>query len=153
MTSRFTVAIHMLGLVAWSERCRCAPATSEEMADSINTNPVVVRRLLGDLRRAGLVETKRGVGGGVRLAGKPEAIMLRDVYEALEDEEELLALHAHPPNVCCTVGGHIEDYLQGVYGDAEEALKRTLETVTIRDVYESVMARARRSGPPPTEKA
>lgn len=145
MTSRFTVSIHMLGLLAWWEAEGCGPATSERMAQSINTNPVVVRRLLGALRTAGLVETRRGAGGGVRLTRPAADISLRDVYEALEAEEALFALHSSPPNACCTIGGHIEDCLVGIYGEAEAALKQTLEQVTIRTVYERVVARARQN--------
>ena len=140
MTSRLTLSIHMLGLIAWNETCRCGPATSEQMAQSINTNPVVVRRLLGDLRRAGLVETKRGAGGGVRLLRPPERITLRDVYEAVAEDEQLLALHPNPPDACCVIGGHIDRYLRGVYDEAEEALKQRLASVSIRDVYEALVA-------------
>ncbi|HTJ85257.1 MAG TPA: Rrf2 family transcriptional regulator, partial [Polyangiaceae bacterium] len=84
MTCRFTLAVHILGMLAWVERERGVSATSEELAKSINTNPVVVRRVLGDLRRAGLVDTKRGVGGGVTLAKTASQITLRNAYEAIE---------------------------------------------------------------------
>ena len=146
MTSRFTVAVHMLGLIAWSERHRGEPATSEQMARSVNTNPVVVRRLMGDLRRAGLVETKRGAGGGVRLLRAPERITLRDAYEAVEHGEALFAPHPNPPNASCPIGAHIEGYLHEVFGDAEEALKRKLGAITVAEMYGEIAARARRCG-------
>jgi Rrf2 family protein len=142
MTSRFALSVHVLGLIAWCEESRCAPATSGEMARRINTNPVVVRRLLCDLRRAGLIGTKRGIGGGVRLLRAPEAITLRDVYEAVEAEGRLFGLHAHPPDPCCAIGGHIEGCLRAVYGGLEETLKQRLEAITIRDVCEGRLSHA-----------
>lgn len=134
MNSRFTLAVHMLGLVSYHQTQRGEPATSEQMARSINTNPVVVRRILGDLRDAGLVDTKRGVGGGVRLARKPETITLRDVYEAVDRDCEILALYPNPPSRSCMVGAHIEGFLREVYGEAEEALKQKLAAVTVADL-------------------
>lgn len=138
--SRLTLSIHMLGLMALCEARGCEAATSERMAQSINTNPVVVRRLLVDLRRAGLVETKRGVGGGARLVRPPEQVTLRDVYEAVAEGEPLFALHPNPPDACCVIGGRIDQYLCGVYEAAEEALKQRLASVTIRDVYEALVS-------------
>lgn len=149
MTSRLTLSIHMLGLIAWHEACGGEPVTSEAMAQSINTNPVVVRRLLGALRRAGLVETKRGVGGGARLVVPPERITLRDVYEAVEGGERLFAMHPNQPDACCAVGAHLKPYLCGVYGEVEETLKRRLATVTIRDVCDAVRAGCRCGAPVP----
>ena len=154
MTSRFTIAVHMLGLIAWSERRRGEPATSEQMAASINTSPVVVRRLMGDLRRAGLVETRRGAGGGVRLLRAPERITLRNAYEAVEEGEALFAAHPNPPNAACAIGAHIEGYLREVFGEAEEALKQKLGAVTVAEMYGEIAARAGRCAErPETEEA
>ncbi len=131
MTSRFTLAAHILGMLAWSERSRGRPVTSEEMARSINTNPVVVRRILSDLRRAGLVDTKRGVGGGVTLARRAETITLKDAYEAIEEGEELFGRHPSGPNPCCQIGPLVAELMEEVYGRAERALKKSLEEMTI----------------------
>ncbi|NPC84472.1 Rrf2 family transcriptional regulator, partial [Pyxidicoccus fallax] len=95
------MAAHMLGMLACAEREACDSLTSESMARSIQTNPVVVRRLLRDLARAGLVETKRGVGGGVSLARSAEDITLRDVYEAVEEDAELLGRYPSGPSPLC----------------------------------------------------
>jgi len=130
MTSRFTLAAHILGMLAWCERSR-GPVTSEEMARSINTNPVVVRRVLSDLRRAGLVDTKRGVGGGVTLARSADTITLKDAYEAIEEGEELFGRHPSGPNPCCQIGPLVAELMEEVYGRAERALKESLETMTI----------------------
>jgi Rrf2 family protein len=119
MTSRFTMALHALGMIAWEgERSPGQPVTSETLARSINTNPVVVRRVLADLRRAGLVETRRGVGGGVVLAKPASRISLRLVWEALEGREQLFGRHPSGPNPRCPVGCCVADYLEELYGHA-----------------------------------
>src|SRR5512139_1910672 len=113
MTSRFTMALHALGMIAWEgERARGKPVTSATLARSINTNPVVVRRVLADLRRAGLVETRRGVGGGVVLARPASRISLRCVWEALEGQEQLFGRHPSGPNPHCPVGRCVAAYLE-----------------------------------------
>jgi DNA-binding IscR family transcriptional regulator len=67
---RFTVAIHVLCLLAAQHP---QPLTSEFIAGSVNTNPVVIRRLLGSLRRAGLVKSQPGVSGGWELVANTTA--------------------------------------------------------------------------------
>ncbi len=143
MTCRFTLAVHILGMLAWSSRDRGEPVTSEELARSINTNPVVVRRVLGDLRRAGLVETKRGVGGGVTLARSATAISLRDAYEAIEEGEVLFGGYPSGPNPRCTVGPTLAVYLEEVCGRAEESLKKSLARVTVDSMVKDIVARVR----------
>jgi Rrf2 family protein len=143
MTCRFTLAVHILGMLAWSMRDRGEPVTSEELANSINTNPVVVRRVLGDLRRAGLVETKRGVGGGVTLARSATAITLRDAYEAIEEGEDLFGGYPSGPNPRCAVGPTLAVYLEEVFGRAEESLKKSLGRVTVDSMVKEIVARVR----------
>ena len=60
ISSRFTVAVHILSLVAIESNELC---TSEWIAESVNTNPVVIRRIIGKLRNAGLIQVRQGLGG------------------------------------------------------------------------------------------
>ncbi|XXY48961.1 Rrf2 family transcriptional regulator [Sorangium sp. So ce269] len=141
MTSRFAMAIHVLGKLAFVHRERQATLTSEELSKSVQAHPVVVRRLLGSLRRAGLVDTKRGVGGGISLARPPERITLRDVYEAVEQDEEIIARNPHGPSLSCDIAPLITGYLDEVFGVAEQALKDSLVRVTIADLEREIHAR------------
>jgi Rrf2 family protein len=138
------MAAHMLGMLAWAEREALGTLTSESMARSIQTNPVVVRRLLRDLARAGLVETKRGVGGGVTLARGAERITLRDVYEAVEEDAELLGRYPSGPSPSCDIAPLVADYLEDVVGRAEAAFKESLEATTVAQMSREVGARIRR---------
>lgn len=139
-SSRFAVAIHILTLLTQEPD---VPATSEYIASSVNTNPVVIRRTLGGLRRAGLVRSQGGVGGGWRLARDAEAITLRDVYRAVEEEDEaVFPLHHRPPNPNCPVGRHIQRALAVHFAAATRALEDELARRTVADVLREVRALA-----------
>lgn len=150
MTSRFTMALHALGMVALEgERHPGQAITSETLARSINTNPVVVRRVLSDLKRAGLIETRRGVGGGVALAQPAARISLRSVWEALEGREQLFGRHPQGPNPECPLACGVAEYLEALYGDAEAALKASLGKVTLAQLQRDVARRV--AAPPPSQ--
>ena len=144
MNSRLTVAAHVLGLIAYLEREEGRGATSDELAESVGTNAVVIRRVLGQLKHAGIIDSRRGAGGGSVLARDPGAITLRAVYDAVQDEgRELLGRHANGVGADCPVAPVIAEYLDEVYLDAEEALKRALARVTIDSLSKDVMERVR----------
>lgn len=139
-SSRLTVAIHVLTLLAYVAG-RAEPATSELIAGSVNTNPVVIRRLLAMLRRAKLVRSRGGPGGGWQLVVPPGRITLRDVYRAVEGEA-LFPLPSSAPNPRCPVGRTIQAALEGRYREARLAVERDLARTTIADLVEEVGARA-----------
>jgi Rrf2 family protein len=134
LSSRFAVAVHALSVLALAPD---EAATSEYVAGSVKTNPVVVRRLLGRLRRAGLVRIQPGPRGGARLARPASHISLDEVYRAVE-EGQLLALHRRPPNPRCPVGRNIGGVLGCVFGEAESALLGVLKKRTLEDVMREV---------------
>jgi Rrf2 family protein len=139
ISSRVAVAVHVLTYLAWK---RSEGGTSERIAASVNTNPVVVRRIVGALRKAGMVTVQPGVGGGAQLAREPREITLLDVYRAVEDDEGLFSLHPQQPRRDCSIGGNIQSVLQGVFCRAKVAMEQVLEQVTIEDVGREVHARA-----------
>jgi Rrf2 family protein len=130
ISSRVAVAVHVLAYLAWR---REEPVTSERIASSVNTNPVVVRRIVGALRNAGLVHVQPGVGGGAQLAREPDRISMLDVYRAVEEKDELFAVHADPCRNC-DIGNNIREVLQGVFCQAHQAMQSVLANVTIADV-------------------
>ncbi len=130
-SSRFTVAIHILTLLAYEG----GQMTSEYIAGSVNTNPVVIRRLLALLREARLVSSQPGAGGGWQLTRPPKGITLRDIYRAVE-EGALFALHSNTPNPQCPVGRNIQRVLGGHFEAAQLALDKDLERTTIADLVQ-----------------
>ncbi|GAA5114694.1 Rrf2 family transcriptional regulator [Pseudonocardia adelaidensis] len=137
--SRLTIAAHALAWISLYQRQGHEVATSEQIAASANTNPVVIRRLLGELRKAGLVESRRGVGAGWSLARELESITLLDVYDAVESGP-LFAMHRTTPDQGCVVGYGIRPAMQGIYGGIEETLRAELARVTMEDVLRDVLA-------------
>jgi len=131
--SRMTIAIHVLSYMVAAERKRPDPVTSDRIASSVATNPVVIRRMLGLLRKAHLVVSRRGANAGWRLARPPEAISLLDVYRAVE-EGQLFALHASPPNPSCPVARSLKPALSRIYGRLEARLERQLAGTTVAQV-------------------
>ena len=119
---RFSVATHILTLLVY---CGPEALTSEFIAGSVNTNPVVVRRLLARLRQARLVASQGGPGGGWRLLREPGTLTLGEVYAAVEGGT-LFPPSAATPNPNCPVGKNIQLALDGILQDAQRALVESL---------------------------
>jgi Rrf2 family protein len=132
--SRFAVAIHVLTLLAATPG---ALVTSEHVAGSVNTNPVVIRRLAARLAKAGLIESRTGAHGGLRLRRKAKSITLRDVFRAVGDGE-VFGIPARPPNARCPVGCRIQAVVDRVFGEAQAALEDRLAGTTLADLLAAV---------------
>ena len=128
VATRFAVAVHILVLLAISHG---APATSLFVARSVNTNPVVVRRITRLLARAGLIWVRRGPGAAALLRPS-EAISLCDVWRAVNPghHRPLLPVHARP-DPTCSVGRSVHAILGQAFGAAEAALHETLGRTTL----------------------
>jgi Rrf2 family protein len=130
------MAVHVLAVLAYKEGDR---VTSALLAGSVNTNPVIVRRLLLALQRAKLVDTCKGAGSGSRLSRSPRRIDLAQVYRAVENAEPF-ASPSRKPNAACPVGKCIRETLYRVFASAQRALERDLGKTTLADVMDTVKA-------------
>ena len=130
------MAVHVLAVLAYKEGDR---VTSALLAGSVNTNPVIVRRLLLALQRAKLVDTCKGAGSGSRLSRSPRRINLAEVYRAVENAEPF-ASPSRKPNAACPVGKCIRETLDRVFTSAQSALERDLEKTSLADVMDTVKA-------------
>ncbi|NRT17673.1 DNA-binding IscR family transcriptional regulator [Hymenobacter sp. 9A] len=130
--------MHVLALLAGQKPA--ALLSSERMAGSVGTNPVVVRRILGQLKRAGLVEV-RPASGGTFLRPAPAGVSLLDVYRAVEvvAEGKLFHVHGHP-SPKCLVGRNIQGALEATLARAQAALEAELAGVTLAQVVASLDA-------------
>lgn len=141
LSSRSAVAIHALTMLGrWRDRT----LTSAEIADSLASNPVLLRRILGSLRDAGLVWAAEGRGGGWTLARSPREITLYDAYAAVE-AGPVLSGHAHPPSDACEVGRHMQALLAEEFREAEQALEQRLGRTTIAHLVQQVLESERAS--------
>ncbi|MFZ3592501.1 Rrf2 family transcriptional regulator [Streptomyces sp. BH104] len=136
LSSRSAVAIHALAMLAHR---RGGSLTSTEIADSLESNPVLVRRILGRLRDAQLVWSAEGRGGGWSLARAPRDITLYDAYAAVE-EGQIFSRYTHPPSEACEVGRSIGDLLDVEFRSAERALEEQLGRTTIAGLLRQILA-------------
>jgi Rrf2 family protein len=134
-SSRFVVAIHALSVIARAGGK--GPVCSTVVAESVNTNPVVIRRLMRDLEKAELVNSATGRAGGFSLNREPGSITLADIYHAVE-EDGTFRLHKTDPESRCPVGCRILDILNAPLQSAETALARSLARTTLRDIAEEI---------------
>jgi DNA-binding IscR family transcriptional regulator len=106
------------------------PMTSEELARHMNTNPVVVRRTMAGLRRAGLVRSERGRGGGWEIARDLDAVTLRDIHEAL-GAPAVLSIGVRLEHPACAVEQAVNRALKPAFAEAEALLVEKLGGVTL----------------------
>lgn len=131
--SRFAMATHIMTALAVKEE----KTTSSYLASSINTNPVVVRRILSELQKAGLVNTESGRNGGAVLAKRPAGITLFDIYAAV-DEGELFAYNPNDPNKTCSLSCKMKSVLAPVFSAANSALAEKLKKIKLSDLVEEI---------------
>ncbi len=131
ISSRFSVAVHILSLLSIESSSHC---TSEWIAGSVNTNPVIIRRVLGQLKKAGLANVRSGTGGAT-LARELKDITLLDVYRAVDVVEEGRLFHIHEqPNPQCPVGANIQFVLELILTRAQNAMEDILGKVTMEEL-------------------
>ena len=135
ISSRFTMAIHMFACI---DTFAGQKMTSDFMAGSVGTNPVVIRKLLQQLKAAGLVEVARGTGG-VRITRPLDQITFLDIYRAVEctPDEELFHFH-EKPNALCPVGRNIHSVLDSKLDKVQQAMERELASITLADVKQGI---------------
>lgn len=136
---QFTVAIHVLCLLAAQHP---QPLTSEFIARSVNTNPVVIRRILAVFRKAGLVKSQPGASGGWELLVRPKLITLGKLYQLIRPGT-VFAMHSRKPNPLCPVGRSIQQGLGSHYQKAQAAMEAELAKSSIADVLRDVLGKSK----------
>jgi Rrf2 family protein len=133
-SSQFMTAIHATALLAYMRGEW--PVCSDVIARSVNTNPVVIRRVMCKLARAGLVEATPGRNGGFMLARPAREITLADIANALQGDEErdIFGSLSNAPNACCPVGAHISSAIADPLARAASALEGALRETTLSDI-------------------
>ncbi|WP_347320446.1 Rrf2 family transcriptional regulator [Rossellomorea sp. RS05] len=127
INTRLSVAIHIMSLVAMDPK-----QSSDQIAQSVTTNPVVIRRLSGDLKKAGLLTSQAGVPG-FNLTRDLKDITLLDIYKAVNMEKELFSIH-DKPNPKCPVGKRIQGTLDETFRSVQTAMENELNEQTLKDI-------------------
>jgi len=131
--------VHVLAVLAYKEG---DAVCSEFISQSVNTNPVIIRRLLLLLQKARLVETTKGARAGSRLSRTPTRINLAEVYRAVRCAETF-GMPRRTPNDHCPVGACIKPLLQHLFVSAEQALERELSHTTLAKMLQQIKRRSR----------
>jgi len=134
ISTKFSVAVHALLLVATEKE----PCTSALIAGSVNTNPVVIRRIIGLLQKADLLSGIRGKSGYV-LKKKADEITLLDIYNAVAVNEsmQLFSIHENP-NIDCEIGASIQFLLETIMHEAQSAMETVLKAVTLEHLIRKI---------------
>lgn len=132
ISSRFTLAVHIFACIdTFQDDYK---VTSDFLAGSTNVNPVIVRKILGQLKAAGLVDVARG-SGGASVARPLDEITFLDIYRAVECVENGELFHFHEnPNPECPVGKNIHLILDEKLDRVQTAMERELASITLADV-------------------
>lgn len=142
MDTRFSIAIHLLILISESD----TPISSSKMAASVGTNPSFVRKVLGSLKKAGLIVSHQG-RTGFSLAKPPKEITLIDVYRALYGDRNCLFFEMHrKPNDKCLVGRYIHSTLGSVLSNAQKEAEHALASTTLENCIEDIKENAEMTG-------
>ncbi len=161
MSSNFLTAIHIMTYLAYPGNAG-APArhiesfvayagnagtlalvTSDQIAGVLNTNPVIIRRLVRQLREAGLVATARGKTGGYKLDRSATDISLLDVFLAIEgDRIDFFALaHLDDREGCSPIANSIQQTLHPIFAQSLAVLKENLSRYSIAELLTNSLAR------------
>ena len=136
ISSRFTIALHIFACVdTFKDEYK---VTSDFLAASINTNPVVIRKILSQLKNAGLINVARGTGG-ITLTRPLADITFFDVYQAIEPVENGDLFHFHEaPNPKCPVGRNIHALLDDKLKTIQNAMEDEMRKYTLADLREGM---------------
>ena len=141
ISTRFSDSIHILAFIEIYQGK--IPLTSDNIASSVEISPVMVRRLMSVLKKAGFIETKPGASPDPHLAKPAANISLLDIYLAVEKDKPLFEID-HETNLQCIVGGNIQSTLEYFYNEAENAALAKLNSVNLADIIGTILVKQKK---------
>ena len=135
LDQRFAASVHIMTLLAaHSDELQ----TSEFLAKTISTNPTVVRRLVGKLVEAGLVDSFKGKSGGVRISKTSKEITLKDIYKASTTDKSLVNCRDVDVPKACKVSCSMREIFEGVSEGLEANSMAYLAKIKLSDILANV---------------
>lgn len=134
MPSELIIAIHVLVYLRKEKR----QISSEELAKNVCVNPVRVRKVLGRLKKQGIVETKKGLSGGYYFQIEKETITLKEVYDALQIKICHTSWRSGNQDMDCMVSSGMSYVIDDLCDDLDLACQNYLATITIRDIIKKI---------------
>lgn len=136
---RFATALQVMLTLAYAERSGIHTLSSAQLAEGMDTNPSLVRKLLVSLVRAELLTSFLGKKGGVRLGRAADAITLRDIYAAALSDKRMLSARADVPHRCL-ISSNIERVISEISDDIEDTVRQRLGTRTLAQLLDELSA-------------
>lgn len=133
--TRFAVATHTMSVLAFMHG---QDVSATFVGEQISINPVIIRRTLAVLNKAGLVRSTGGSKGGSRLARPPAKITLLDIYRAIHPKRPFEKAQGFPKSTC-DEGRAVDKVLIGVFGQTDEAMEKVLNSQSLADILKSAL--------------
>jgi Rrf2 family protein len=130
--SQFTTAIHICIFIHFKERSNIS---SQTIAESVKTNPVVIRRLISKLRNHGIIKSNVGSGGGFSLNKPADQITLWNIYLAVREKQ---FFRKPPPNPDCKVSSNLAALVDDTFLQSELAMQAPLAKVNIAELTDQL---------------
>ena len=137
VNTQFSIAVHILAGLAYCSENGGAELTSGHIAESVNTSPSFVRRILSKLSKAGLVNATTGKSGACRLGRDANKISLLDIYQAV-DAPKVFSIHSYAEQKGCVVSCHIKNALQHVLEKTQQDTEASLAKITLGQIAKNV---------------
>ncbi len=139
ISTKFTIAVHIIAAAEYFGEDQ--KITSEFLAGSIGSNPVIIRNIMLQLHEAGIIDVKRGPGG-ITVNHKLSDITFLDIYKAVEtnSDEDLFRFHENP-NPKCPVGRNIHGALESSLKEIQSDFEKDLASHTLQEVCDNIEAR------------
>ena len=134
INTQFPIAVHIMAALGYR---RGKDTTSALLAQSVNTSPSFVRRVLAKLSKANLVETATGKGGTCWLAKDAKNISLLDIYKAV-DAPKAFSIHHYAEQKVCTVSCHIKGALEKALAKTQKAMEASLAEISLAQIVSEV---------------
>jgi len=133
--TRFSVSVQiMMTLALHSEEL----LNSDMLSKVLKTNPTFVRKIVSKLVEAGLVESFRGKGGGIKIAKSPHEIRISEIYAAATEQKKLISLHKKPVMKACPVSCSIKNVMDNIVDGIEDATINFLSKKTLQDMIKNI---------------
>jgi len=129
MNGRFQIALHILSLLGQAGN---ELLSSDYIAGSVNANPALIRKEIGNLSKNGLIKSKEGKTGGYAISKPAEQITLGDIYVAVSQNQGL-GFAKNTPNPLCPIGKQINQRLGDLYKNLDHTLMAQLNAITLKD--------------------
>ena len=136
ITSKFTIAVHILACIDYFHGK--VPVNSRLLAQSIGSNPVIVRGIMSELSRAGIINASKGKND-ISLQRQLDNVTFYDIYKAVDDIDKkgLFRFHENPcPD--CPVGGNIHVALDGKLSEVQAAMENAMKNITVASVAKDI---------------